>query len=769
MIPASIGKKIIIPVACVLAASLFILQQMTYSQKSKPEEEFHTAQEGQEEEQKGHGSHAPLPSQEEIAQLPKDGGEEFNRLIFEQSPYLLQHTRNPVDWYPWGEEAFKKAKEEDKPVFLSIGYSTCHWCHVMERESFETEKVAALMNQYFISVKVDREERPDLDQVYMDVTRALTGGGGWPMTVILTPEKKPFYAGTYFPRESRFGRPGMLDLVPQIGEAWKNRRNEILDSAQKITEHVKNMGAVSSAEIGPEILDQAYSELASRFDSVHGGFRGQPKFPTPHNYRFLLRYWHTSDEPKALDITVKTLKEMRKGGIFDQIGYGFHRYSTDAEWLLPHFEKMLYDQALISMLYLEAYQATKDPEFSATAEEIFTYVLRDMTSDTGGFYSAEDADSEGEEGKFYVWSTEEIRSILPKDDADLFIEMFNLDEDGNFREEATGEKIGANIPHLTKWYDEWAEEKGTTTEELRDTVNQIRQTLFTGREKRIHPLKDDKILTDWNGLMIAALAMGGRVLEKDEYTQSAKKAADFVLKELRTDEGRLHKRYRNGEAGLSAHLEDYAFLVWGLLELYETTFDTTYLTNAIELNEMMIQLFEDEERGGFYLTADDSEELLMRPKDLYDGAIPSGNSVAVLNLLRLSRLTGNMEYEQIADKTVNAFSGNIARQPSAYSQLLLGLSFAFGPSYEVVVSGDPNQPDTKTMLRELNTRFLPNKVILLRPNTVETPPITQIAEYTKPQTSIDGKATVYVCQNFACKVPTTDVKEMLSFLQVSAN
>ncbi len=713
----------------------------------------------------GH-TRAPLPSKNEISNLPPDGGEEFNRLIFEESPYLLQHARNPVNWYPWGEEAFEQAQKEDKPVFLSIGYSTCHWCHVMERESFENEEVARLMNKHFICVKVDREERPDLDQVYMTVTQAMTGSGGWPMTVILTPEKKPFFAATYIPRESRFGRAGMLDLLPQIAQVWKNRRDDVLQSANQITSVLdQHVTGQSPGALPDGIIQTAYSALEERFDEMHGGFGNAPKFPSPHDFTFLLRYWKQTGNERALDMVVHTLTEMRLGGIYDHVGFGFHRYSTDREWLLPHFEKMLYDQALISIAYLEAYQATDIQLFSQTVEEIFTYILRDMTSPKGGFYSAEDADSEGEEGKFYIWPIDEIKKVLTPEEAKLAIKVFNLKEEGNFREESTGERTGQNILHLEKWYNELSNTMDISNEVLEKRIEAIRDKLFEAREKRIHPYKDDKILTDWNGLMIAALATGGRILQNESYTKAAQKAADFVLTHLQKDNGRLMKRYRKGEAGLTAHLEDYAFLVWGLLELYETTFDPSYLEEAIRLNQDMMTHFKDNKNGGFYLTADDSEKLLMRPKESHDGAMPSGNSVAALNLLRISKFTGDTELEAKADRLFKAFSSALQQAPTAHTQMLNALNFAKGPSYEVVISGKPSSEDTKNMLFALWEQYSPNKVVILRPESEDSPLISQLAPYTKPQRSINNQATAYVCQNFTCELPTNDIQQMLSFLK----
>ncbi|MFH1748282.1 MAG: thioredoxin domain-containing protein, partial [Planctomycetota bacterium] len=640
-----------------------------------------------------------IPSPEELKKLPRDGGPEFNRLVFEQSPYLLQHAHNPVDWYPWGQEAFQKARDEDKPIFLSIGYSTCHWCHVMERESFENPEVAELMNATFVNIKVDREERPDIDNIYMSVCQAMTGGG-WPLTIVMTPDKKPFFAGTYFPKEGRFGRPGMLDLVPRIRQSWKTRREELLDSAEKITAHVRSMSVgAAGAELGLDTLQAAYEQLAARFDAQHGGFGSAPKFPSPHNLTLLLRYWKRTGEERALNMVEKTLQGMRAGGMYDHLGFGFHRYSTDAEWLVPHFEKMLYDQALLVIAYVEAYQATGKEEYARTAREILTYVLRDMTAPEGGFYSAEDADSEGVEGKFYLWTRAEVLDVLGESDGDVFCRAFNIEPGGNFSNPHCPPQ--RNIPHHARPLADLARELDLSEEELRDRLETARQRLFEARERRIHPIKDDKILTDWNGLMIAALAKAARALDEPQYAVAAQRAADFVLTNLRDKHGRLLKRYRQGEAGLPAHLDDYAFMVWGLLDLYEANFEVRNLEAALGLTRAMLTHFWDESAGGLYFTAADGEDLLVRTKAVYDGAIPSGNSVAMLNLLRLGRITADAELEAKASAIGQAFSAQVSRMTSAHTQLLCALDFGVGPSFEVVIAGQPDAEDTKRMLRAL--------------------------------------------------------------------
>jgi uncharacterized protein YyaL (SSP411 family) len=692
----------------------------------------------------------------------------MNRLAKQKSPYLLQHAENPVDWFPWGDEAFERARGEDKPIFLSIGYSTCHWCHVMAHESFEDPQVADLMNKTFISIKVDREERPDIDGTYMTVCQMMTGSGGWPLTIIMTPGKKPFFAATYIPKTTRYGRIGMMELIPRISEVWRSRRMEVLHAAEELTERLHIISLQTPGEaLGAEALNLAYEQLASRFDARQGGFGEAPKFPTPHNFLFLLRYWKRTGQQRALDMVGKTLEAMRWGGVYDHVGFGFHRYSTDAVWFLPHFEKMLYDQALLTMAYTEAYLATQKRTYARTAQEILTYVLRDMTAREGGFYSAEDADSEGEEGKFYVWTEGEIREVLAEEEAALVINVFNVQKQGNFGEESTGSKTGANILHLKIPLEVLAAEMKISEKQLMKSLETVRRKLFERREKRVHPHKDDKILADWNGLMIAALAKGTRAYGENKYAEAAGRAVDFILRKMRTSDGRLLHSYREGSAHVTALVDDYAFLIWGLLELYEATFDTRYLRFALEFNEDMIQHFWDGENGGFYSTADNAEQILVRQKEIYDGAVPSGNSVAMWNLLRLGHIIGSEAFEDKARRIGEAFSETVKTSPSVFTQLMVALDFEVGPGYEVVLSGDPASEDTQGMIRALRGHFLPNKVVIFRPSEKGVPEISRIAEFTAQQTSIEGKATAYVCQNYACKLPTTDIDEMLKLLGVN--
>ncbi len=693
-----------------------------------------------------------------------------NRLIHEKSPYLLQHAYNPVNWYPWGKEAFEKAEQEDKPIFLSIGYSTCHWCHVMERESFENEDAAEILNKHFVCIKVDREERPDVDSVYMTVCQAMTGRGGWPLTIILTPDKKPFFAGTYFPKKSIQGRPGLMELADRVAHLWENERGDLLESAENLLVHLKkNIYEKDELDIslGIESLDEAYQSLAQRFDKVWGGFGSAPKFPTPHYLTFLLRYHKRTGEEKALEMVEKTLDSMAQGGIYDHLGYGFHRYSTNREWLLPHFEKMLYDQALLSMAYIEAYQVTGKEEYKEIVKEVMTYVQRDMVSAEGGFYSAEDADSEGEEGKFYVWETREMKEILEEYEYKIAVQVFNIRKEGNFWDEATGKRNGKNILFLKEPLEELAKTLEMDKALLKNEINKIKNKLFMKREERVRPHLDDKILTDWNGLMIAAMARAGSVLKEEEYINAAQKATEFVLKNLKTPQGRLLKSYREGPSNLPGHADDYAFFIWGLLELYEATFKGEYLENALRLNDILIHLFWDKENGGLYLTAEDSKDLPLRPKEIYDGAIPSANSVTALNLIRLARLTGDTDLEERSVQIGKAFAADITQHSAASTQFLSALDFILGPAQEIVIVGESGDPTTQEMLNKLYGSFVPNKVLILKDiqNTKEEKLITELAPYTREQKSLEGKTTAYVCRNFSCLSPIHNPEQLISQIQ----
>ncbi len=635
----------------------------------------------------------------------------------------------------------------------------------MAHESFQDPQIGRLMNEAFVSVKVDREERPDIDMLYMTICQMMTGRGGWPLSIIMTADKQPFFAGTYIPRETRFGLLGLADLIPRIKEMWATRRPELLSSASHIATTLRKAAlSAPGEELGESVLHLAYEQLADRFDEEHGGFGVAPKFPTAHNLLFLLRYWKRTDHKKALDMVEKTLQTMRRGGMYDHIGFGFHRYSTDQRWLVPHFEKMLYDQALLAVAYMEAFQATGKEEYAQTTHQILTYVLRDMTSPEGGFYSAEDADSEGEEGKFYLWTHDEIKRTLDVDEAALFLKVFNIEQNGNFTDGAAGTNNGRNIPHLTEPLETISSGLSVALPELEEQLESARRKLFASRHRRVHPSKDNKILTDWNGLMVAALAKASRVLQEPRYASAARRAVSFFLDTMLAPDGRLLHRYRDGEAALPAHLDDYAFLIHGLLELYDTTFEVGYLERGLALNKYLVEHCWDKENGGFYFAADDGEALLLRQKQAYDGALPSGNSLAMLNLLRLARITASPDLEARAARIGRAFFDSVRQSPAAYTQLMIAVDFAVGPSYELVVAGGSRASDTREMLEAIHRRFIPNKVVLFLPTERRSQEVKRIAPFTSEQSSIDGKATAYVCVNHHCELPTTDIDTMLSLL-----
>lgn len=668
-----------------------------------------------------------------------------NRLTQEKSPYLLQHAHNPVDWYPWGTEAFDRAMREDKPIFLSIGYSTCHWCHVMERESFEDAEVADILNRHFISIKVDREERPDIDHIYMTVCQTLTGSGGWPLTIIMTPERKPFYAGTYFPKTDRIGRPGIMTLLTKASEIWQEDKSSLLVSSEEITGAVSRQCNFYKEIDADEIIRRTYADFAADFDSLHGGFGNAPKFPSPHNLSFLLRYWHSTKERKALEMVEKTLTSMHNGGIYDHIGFGFSRYSTDRKWLVPHFEKMLYDNALLAIAYLETYQATRNEEYANVARQIFTYILRDMTSPEGGFYSAEDADSEGVEGKFYVWTADEVKEVLGKPDAEKFCRYYDITSGGNFEGASIPNRIRTNIP-----------------DHERSFADTCREKLFAYREKRIHPYKDDKILTSWNGLMIAAMAIGGRVLDNAEYTRAAQQASDFIESRLTRNDGRLLARYREGESAFPAYLDDYAFLVWGLIELYESTFKPLYLQRALSLNEDLLKFFHDKINGGLFLYGSDGEQLITRPKELYDGALPSGNSVATLNFFRLARLTGRNELEELAQRQFNTFGSSLEQAPRGYAFMITALLFASAQASEIIVVSGADQRGAGEMIDIIRASFRPFTHSVLYSD--EHSDIKKMIPFVENYTPVNGMATAYVCENDTCSYPVTNTNEFRKML-----
>ena len=688
-----------------------------------------------------------------------------NRLIDEQSPYLIQHAHNPVDWHPWSEAAFERARTEDRPIFLSIGYATCHWCHVMERESFEDPEAARHLNETFVCIKVDREERPDVDAVYMAACQMLTGSGGWPLTIFMTPDRKPFFAGTYIPRRSRFNRPGLIDLCAQVRRIWAEDRDKLTDSAGRIAGHIGQAFAFSAGEgLGPEILDAAYHQMAKSFDPEHGGFGPPPKFPTPHRLRFLLREHSRTGSPAALDMVRRTLSAMHRGGIWDHVGFGFHRYSTDRQWLLPHFEKMLYDQALMAEACLNAFGITGNSAFARTADEIFTYVLRDMTAESGAFFAAEDADSEGVEGKFYVWTVNDVRDVLGAEESAFWEPIFNLRPDGNFTEEATGHQTGANIFHLTAPLEDWALRLETPVEQLRKRWGSAREALFAAREKRVRPLLDDKVLTDWNGMMISAMAYGARLLDRPDLAEAAGRAARFILTTLSPSPDRLLHRYRGGEAGIDATADDYAYFIRGLLALYGADFDPSHIEAARALAERMMADFRDPDAGGFYLTAAGADELPVRPKSLYDGAIPSANTVMLVNLIRLSRLTGEAAWEAGADELIRAFSGSVRSHPSAYPEFLRGVDLSLTPSREVVIAGDPADPTTQAMV-EVAGSVSDATVMLRTPENADQ--LARIAPFTAALVPPDGRATAFVCTGFSCDRPVTSPDALRSRLSPS--
>ena len=686
-----------------------------------------------------------------------------NRLINETSPYLLQHAHNPVDWYPWGEEALQRAANEDKPIMLSIGYSACHWCHVMERESFEDEAIAALMNQNFICIKVDREERPDLDGVYMEAVQALTGSGGWPMTVFLTPQGKPFYGGTYFPPADRSGMPGFGRILESVSQAYRTNRGEIERVTNQLTEQMGRTGrlAKGSGLLTDEILQQAYSQLASNFDYQNGGFGAAPKFPQPMTPEFLLRHYHRTRDGHTLEMVNLTLEKMARGGMYDQIGGGFHRYSTDTYWLVPHFEKMLYDNALLARLYLHAFQLTQRPLHRRITEEILDYVLREMTDPQGGFYSAQDADSEGEEGKFFLWSRSQVVSELGEEEGSLFADFFDISEGGNFE--------GSNIPNIKVKAMTFAQERGIPLEQLVSVVQRGKAKLLEVREQRIHPLRDDKVLTSWNGMMLRSLAEAGAALNRGDYLDAASDNAAFLLENMRP-EGRLLRTFREGQAKLLGYLEDYAFAADGLLALYEATFELRWLRESVGLADEMLRLFWDEELGGFYDTGIDHESLVVRPRDIFDNAQPCGGSVATEVLLRLAIITGKEEYQAKAAQPLRAIHQLMARAPGGTGQWLAALDFYLSLPKEIVIAGPRTDSRTQALLEAVFQRYLPNRVVMGAPNGVQNLGAAEQSFITalpllEQRGLVERQPTAYVCQHYVCQLPVTDPEDLARQLE----
>jgi uncharacterized protein YyaL (SSP411 family) len=678
-----------------------------------------------------------------------------NRLINETSPYLLQHAHNPVDWFPWGEEAFELARRAQKPVLLSIGYSACHWCHVMEHESFENEAIAKLMNENFVNIKVDREERPDLDQIYMNAVQMMTQHGGWPMTVFLTPEGVPFYAGTYFPPQDRYNMPGFPRVLIGLADAYRERPEEIQETAASILEGLKQSTAtIESKEIlEPDLLETAYRGIIRTYDSTNGGFGGAPKFPPAMALEFLLHTHYRTAEPQALEIVTETCRKMARGGIYDHLGGGFHRYSTDARWLVPHFEKMLYDNALLSRLYLHYYQVTHDAFAREVAEGILDYVVREMTDPLGGFYSTQDADSEGVEGKFFVWSLDEIKTLLGGRDAALFAAYYNVTESGNFE--------GANILNVTRDMADVARAENVSLEELSKTLAKGRKVLFEVREKRIKPARDEKVLTAWNGLMLASFAEAGAILNRPDYTEAAKRNARFVLDNLRRY-GLLLRTYKDGQAKLNAYLEDYAFYIDGLVTLFETTGELEWFTEASALTKTMIDEFWDEQEGAFFYTGKSHETLIVRAKDFFDNATPSGNSVAAEVLLRIGLLTDNPDYQRRAATILRLTATMVRRYASGFGRILCALDFYLGKPKEIAIIGSPTAEDTQALLREIWKLYLPNKVI------AQTSPAATLADplpaLLRDRHQTDNRATAYVCESYVCREPATTPSQFASQL-----
>ena len=670
-----------------------------------------------------------------------------NRLINETSPYLLQHAHNPVDWHPWGPEALERAKAEDKPLLVSVGYSACHWCHVMEKESFEDPQVAQIMNENFICIKVDREERPDIDSIYMTAVQALTGHGGWPMTVFLTPDGKPFYGGTYFPPEDRHGIPGFPTVLQSVARVYRENRGDVTRTSQQLLQRMQQLssGVRSLEPLTKDVIYKAYQGIAGQFDDRYGGVGMQPKFPQPMTYEFLLRYHLRSQDPQALDMAELTLQRMALGGIYDQIGGGFHRYSTDTFWLVPHFEKMLYDNALLARLYLHAYQVTGKPLYRRVVQETLDYVLREMTDSSGGFYSAQDADSEGVEGKFFIWRPEEIIQVLGKEDGKVVNRYFGVTPEGNFE--------GRSILHVAQDPATVAQETGMSEEELDALVHRSKAKLLGAREARVHPGRDDKILAAWNGMMLRAFAETAAVLDRPDYGEIANQNAKFLLGNLLQD-GRVLRAYKDGQAKLKGYLEDYAFLIDGLIALHELTFDQRWLQEAIALGQTMVELFWDETSGQFFDTGSDHEDLIVRPRDISDNATPSGSSIATDVLLRLAVITGNAEYERRAVTALRSVQELMSRFPTGAGHWLCALDIYLSTAKEIAIIGDRGDPGTRALVSKVYGHYLPNRVMVGRNDAGDDSaahlPLLEGRE------RMDGRATAYVCQNYVCRLPVTE-------------
>ena len=700
-----------------------------------------------------------------------------NHLIHESSPYLLMHAHNPVNWYPWGPEAFELAKRENKPIFLSVGYSTCHWCHVMEHESFTNPEIAQLMNEHFVNIKVDREERPDVDSVYMTFVQATTGSGGWPMSVFLTPDLKPFFGGTYWPPTDRYGRPGFSTVLTRVAETWTKDRARLEQSATDVVEQLEkavNAPTPENAHITDATLSRAYQQIRSGYDSANGGFGGAPKFPRPVVFNFLLRYYARTGDQAALQMTLHTLHAMADGGIHDHLGGGFHRYSVDAAWHVPHFEKMLYDQAQLAIAYLQAYQITHDPFYSDTVRDILNYVLRDMHSAHGGFFSAEDADSQIEkgspehgEGAFYVWTESQIDGVLGRDSAGVFDYYYDVKPGGNVapQNDQQGEFTGKNILQAAWSVEETAKHFGKPPAEIQSLLAEARKKLLAARDQRPRPPLDDKVLTAWNGLMISAFARAGQVLGDPAYLKAAAGAADFIQSKLYDgQDGTLKRRYRAGDVGINGFLGDYTDLIQGLLDLYEASFRVPDLAWAIRLQETQDRLFWDDKGGGYFQTPPNDSSILVRMRDAYDGAEPSANSIAAMNLLRLAEMANRPPWRDQAHKVFLAFSRQIEQSPETLPQMVSAIDFALSKPRQVVIAGNPASPDTQAMLRVVNQRYLPNRVLFLVDGADGEQQLAAWLPFLQGMHPLDGRATAYVCEDYSCKLPTSDPGQVAQLL-----
>ncbi len=695
------------------------------------------------------------------------GAKHTNRLADETSPYLLQHAHNPVDWYPWGEEALAKAKAENKPIFLSVGYSACHWCHVMERESFENEDVAAVMNAHFVCIKVDREERPDIDEIYMTAVQAMTGSGGWPMSVWLTPNLKPFYGGTYYPPDSAYGRPGFKAVLQHIAKIWVERQDDVHKTAAEMTAHMESLLAgriEGGGDLTPELLTAAADSLAGSFDATDGGFGDAPKFPSAPSIEMLLREHSRTGDESQLHMATFTLDKMALGGIYDHLGGGFARYSVDAQWLVPHFEKMLYDNAQLAIAYVDAWQVTRDPFYRRVVEETLDYILRDMTDEGGGFHCAEDADSEGEEGKFYLWAHDEILAELGNDDGAFFCDYYNIEPAGNFSSHEPYHR-GKNILHMSVPMEAFAQAHGETPKKVLARLEPLRKRLLDLRSKRIRPGLDDKVLTAWNALMISAFCRAHQAFGEERYRAAAVRAAEFILAKMTNEKGELLRTHRKGESRLPAYLEDYSYFIVALVDLYETTFDVKYLKDAERLAGLMMTKFWDAEHRAFYFTSDDHTNLLVRTKPTYDGATPSGSSMAAVGLLRLAKLTDNKAHYDTAIALLKANFPYLSRAPRGYLKMLAAVDFVVYPPKEIAIVGPKSSPATASLLDALRTTYVPNKVVAFMEPSDES--AGSVVPLLKGKSLVRGSPAAYVCKDFACKLPVTTPTELLEQLGVT--